>query len=118
MFDKNVAQQRADQLNILAAKGEPLPDKLSAPEQQLYISMRYLYLEYRKQHLTKDEAIKEKQMIFKAYIDNAFNYQLYLRQAEIQKVFASHYQEIKNSGCEVCKKLDKILCGLDEEVRQ
>jgi hypothetical protein len=112
MITKNDINQKADELNIKAAKGLPMPDDLKQPEQLYYLSLRYLYKEYRAGRIEKTQAQKERQQLTEAFIDNMYNYSMYKHQVEVHKVYAKEFQNIKNDGCKVCQKLYKTLCGL------
>lgn len=113
MLIKSEIQKRADELNILAANGKPLPDGLSLPEQLYFLALRSLYTDYRRKTITVEQAKAEKNKLSESFVDNMYNYELYNHQAKIQAIFARNYQDIRNNGCEVCQRLDKILCGLD-----
>lgn len=115
MLVKTEIYKRAEELNVLAANGKPLPDGLSLPEQLYFLALRSLYTDYRRKTITVEQAKAERSKLSEAFIDNMYNYELYRHQTEIQAVFARNYQDIRNNGCEVCQRLDKILCGLGLE---
>lgn len=52
-------------LERAAAKGEPAPDGLSAPQLRLYITLRGIYHDYRAGIISKSEAVREKDMAVK-----------------------------------------------------
>lgn len=115
MLVKSEITKRADELNILASKGQPMPDGLTSPEQLYYLSLRCLYTDYRKQVINVEQAKAERVKLTDSFIDNMYNYALYKHQVEVHLVYAKNFQDIKNNGCEVCNKLYKILCGLGLE---
>lgn len=112
MLVKSDISKRADELNILAAKGQPLPDNLTSPEQLYFLSLRALYIDYRNKLITVEQAKKERQQLSEAFIENMYNYSLYKHQKDVHLIYARNFQDIKNNGCEVCNRLYKILCGL------
>lgn len=115
MLIKSEVIKRADELNVLAANGKPLPDGLTSPEQLYFLSLRSLYTDYRRNIITVEQAKAERTKLSEAFIDNMYNYELYRRQSDIHAVYARHSQEILNNGCEVCDRIYKILCGLGLE---
>lgn len=114
MVVKNDLINKAEEINLLAFKGEPLEDGCDLAEQLLYLSLRKLYFLYSHEQITKAEAKKQKQSLVSSFVDTSYNIELYRVQAERHHVFSKHFQEIKNNGCEVCKKLNNILCGLEK----
>lgn len=113
MLTKNEMSKRADELNVIAAKGDPLPDGLTSPEQLYFLSLRQIYRDYRSGALELEQAKTEKLKAVDAYMDNMFNYQLYEHQAKLENVFS---KEFYKEGT-VCQKsgdcrLYRILCGL------
>lgn len=113
MLTKNEVYKRADELNVMAAKNMPMPDGLNSAEQLYFLSLRTLYMDYRRNAIEVEQAKAERLKLTEAFVENAYNYELYRHQADIQAIFAKNYQDIKNNGCEVCQRLDKILCGLE-----
>ncbi len=115
MVVKNDLMNRADEINMLAFKKIPLEGECNLAEQLLYLSLLKLYFLYSHEQITKSEAKKRKQSLVNSFVDTSYNIELYKVQAQRHHVFSKHFQEIKNNGCEVCKKLDKILCGLEQD---
>ena len=112
MLVKSDISKRADELNILAAKGQPLPENLTSPEQLYFLSLRALYTDYRNKSITVEQAKKERKQLSKAFIENMYNFQMYKHQTEVHLIYARNFQDIKKNGCEVCNRLYKVLCGL------
>ena len=113
MLTKNEMVKRADDLNAIAAKGDPLPDRLTAPEQLYFLSLRQIYRDYRLGALELEQAKAEKLKAVDAYMDNMHKYQLYEHQAELEKVFRAEFYKggtkcHKSGDC----RLYRILCGL------
>ena len=122
MLAKHEVIAKADKLNCMAAKLLPLPDGLTQPEQLLYKSLCLLYREYRNNQITAEQAKKEKQKLYSAYLDSAYDLDLWHTYGEICKIYQKKQYEIHKSGCKVCQSLNNLLCGLeavpDEEVHQ
>ncbi|MDO4945836.1 MAG: hypothetical protein Q4E74_11640 [Ruminococcus sp.] len=112
MLCKNEVIRRADELNKTAAKLMPLPDGLTQPEQLLYKSLCFVYRDYKIGKLTYEQARKEKQELYKAYTDAAYSLDMWRTYQKIVNVFRHKQYEIKNNGCEVCRSLERLLCGL------
>lgn len=106
---------RANEINMLAFKREPLEGECTLAEQLLYLSLLKLYFLYNQKQITKSEAKKQKQSLVNSFVSTSNHIELYKIQAQRHYVFSKHFQEIKNNGCEVCKKLDRILCGLEKD---
>lgn len=114
MLEKNKLCERANQINLLACKGEPLEGKCNQADHLLYLSFLKLYFLYNHEQITKAEAQKYKKRLIEEFIDTSYNLEMYRVQALRHKAFARYSQDIKNNGCQVCQKLDKVICGLEE----
>lgn len=112
MLVKSEVIAKADKLNSMAAKLLPMPDGLTQPEQLLFKSLCLLYREYRSGLLTSEQAKAEKQKLYKAYISAAYDLDLWHTYGEICKAYQHEQYEIHHNGCEVCQKLDRLLCGI------
>lgn len=104
---------KADKLNVMAAKLLPMPDDLTQPEQLLYKSLCLLYHEYRSGQITSEQAKEEKNMLYRSYINSAYDLDLWHTYGEICKIYQKKQFEIHHSGCKVCQSLDDLLCGLN-----
>lgn len=114
MLVKNELIARADEINKAAAKSEPLENSKDLAESLFYLSLRRLYFLYKHEQITKAEAVKQKQKLLDQFIDASYNLEMYRVQAQRHKAFARYSQDIKNNGCDVCRKLDKVICGFEE----
>lgn len=56
-----------EQLEQLAAKGEPLPKNLKPPETMLYYMLSGLYAKYQAGKLSKEEGRQQKRQIMNTY---------------------------------------------------
>ena len=115
MLTKNEMVKRADELNVIAAKGDPLPDGLTSPEQLYFLSLRQIYRDYRSGSLELEQAKAEKLKAVDAYMDNMFMYNLYEHHAKLEEIF---HKEFQREG--ICKKggdcnLYRIICGLEKK---
>lgn len=98
-----------EELEKLAAQGAEMPDSLNGAEQLMFLSLRQLYAIFRTGKLQKDIAKAEKMKILKEYEVNSLLLRSweYARQKEIR--LAPLISKINKSGCELCKKVVKIL---------
>ena len=96
-----------------AANLQPMPDGLSGPEQLLFLSLRTVYRDYRAGAINTDQAKREKAEVVKAYRLYAArdaageNLMERLRRSELVR------REIERGGCELCRRLTRILDGRD-----
>ena len=97
---------------------EFLLNDLTQPEQLLYKSLCLLYREYRSGQITREQALKDKKQMYSAYIDSAYMFDLYETYGKISEVFQHHSYEIKENGCDVCRRLDRLICGLPMRRRE
>jgi len=112
MLVKTEVIKKADELNRMAAKLLPLPEGLTQVEQLLYNSLCVVYREFRAGQINKKQALDEKQELYRAYINGAYALDLWQTYGEYAKVFQKCQYEIHHDGCEVCKRLNDILCGM------
>lgn len=114
MLVKSEIIAKAEDLNGMAAKLMPMPEDLTQPEQLLYKSLCFLYREYRSGQITREQALKDKKQMYSAYIDSTYMFDLYKTYGKIAETFQHRSHEIKENGCEVCRRLDRLICGLIE----
>ena len=99
-------------LERMAMHGGDMPNGLNGPEQQLFLSFRYLYGIYRLGRISKENAKTEKGKILTEFKQNNLNYLCWesgkARERKIQPLL----QDVKNCECETCKKLIKAIQGL------
>lgn len=116
MIDKNALLKKADDLNVMAAKLLPAPEGLHLYEQCYYRALVSLYREYHAGAMSIDQARADKRKLVDTYIDEAYTYDLSCEYADRLRVFQRYQHEIHKSGCPVCEKLNRALCGLETEV--
>lgn len=114
MIVKSELLNKAEYLNKLAAKGLPLPDNLSQPEQLYYLSLRQVYYDYNHKVIDLTSAKSEKRKLVNAYVSMAYDYDLYEWHVKHERTFQRYAMEIKDSGCNVCQRLERVLIGLEE----
>ena len=109
---KQISPLNVDELERLAMRGGDMPNGLNGPEQQLFLSFRYLYGIYRLGRISKDNAKTEKGKILTEFKQSNLNYLCWesgkARERKIQPLL----QDVKNCECETCKKLIKAIQGL------
>lgn len=101
-----------EELEKLAAKGEQMPDGLTAPEQLLFQSLRQLYALYKTGRIKKEWAKAEKTKILQEYAQNVLNHKCWVTSLERQRKLSYMIQDIRKCECETCKKVLRIVEGI------
>lgn len=97
---------------VAAMNGEEMPDNLSAPDQVLFMGLRYLYAQWRLGIIDKATAIKEKRMMVGTWEVHRFWDELFdkvTEQIKMTELARAEYR--KNPTVENGMKLVKILEG-------
>lgn len=89
------------ELDQLAKKGAPMPEGLPMHEQCYYISSRGLYAQYQAQHLTLEDAKKEKIEILKQYELGKEQWAFFLKLYEIEDKLKALKQDPFNTVVEL-----------------
>ncbi len=105
-----------DEINMMAAKQQPTPDGLCLPEQQLFISLRFLYQEYHLKRINKEQAIQDKSKLINSFEKAMFKFRVYEEFNRKANIYAHNSHKIHDTGCEVCKLIESILNGTFKEV--
>lgn len=113
MIDKKALEKRANDFNTMAARRTSMPDGLKLHEQLYYRLLSMLYADFHKGVIGKDEAKHSKAEYTKAYIEQAYKFDLSEEFFKRLKIFQKYQHEIHGSGCPVCEKLNRALCGLE-----
>lgn len=100
------------ELEKLAAAQKEMPMNMTASEQLLFLSLRCLYASYQTRKIDKETAKSEKTEILKTYEINVLKEKCYEQTKEIQREFAKHSHDIHNHGCEMCKRLSRVIIGI------
>lgn len=106
-----VGKMMQEELERLAAKSEPLPNNLTLPEQWLYLSLRVLYREFKTGAITREQATKEKTSILKQFEMAQLHHKAYTQATERSNKYGYLFAEAEKSGCDVCRKIVRILDG-------
>ncbi|MBQ6430821.1 MAG: hypothetical protein IJJ99_02965 [Oscillospiraceae bacterium] len=76
-----------------AMRGDELPKDLPMPDQLLYIGLRSLYWQVRKDIITRDTAVVEKRRLLEQYRINTFRFDMWQnaarREQEIESLLAA-----------------------------
>lgn len=113
MVDRQELKEKAEKFNNMAAHSQPMPDGLELHEQLYYRLLSMLYADFHKGIMGKDEAKHSKTEYTKAYIEQAYKFDLSEEFFQRLKIFQKLQPEIHKSGCPVCEKLNRALCGLE-----
>ena len=102
-----------EDIEKLAKSGTPLPDTATLAESLLYHNLRRLYWEYRHHILDANQAKMEKNRLIQQFGLE----QLYTRCGQQEYERWRRYQviqaEAEKNGCDICKKIVRILDGRD-----
>lgn len=99
------------EIEALASRGEKLPKSYTLPEQLLFLSLRVLHEEYRREEITKGQAIEEKARLVQQY-EEAVNWLAIYRQAvRIRNTMSWRFAAIEKSDCPHCRELIQIFDG-------
>ena len=108
-----------EQIERLASQGETLPEYTTQAEQVAFLSMCYLYHEYRQKKITKEQAANEKRYIKQAYLSAIQKQNDAIengkQENKIRIALGQITKEIELHGCELCQKLTRILDGRAEQ---
>ena len=105
----------APELEKLAAQGAEMPDGLDGAEQLLFQALRQLYALFRSGKIQKDMARREKTKILQEYSNNILLLESWNQARQREQKMSGILQEMKNSGCKVCKKFFKIHSGMSHD---
>lgn len=96
-----------------ARLGAPLPEGLDQPEQLYYLCVRQLYWAYAKGVLDKAGAVVEKRELLRQLEVRRLDYARYRELCRIRVEMAAVTPEIQAGSCPVCKRMVRILDGMD-----
>lgn len=97
---------------VAAMNGEEMPENLSAPDQVLFMGLRYLYAQWRQGTIDKTTAVKEKRMMVGTWEVHRFWDELFdkvTEQIRLTELARAEYR--KNPNVENGMKLVRILEG-------
>lgn len=105
-----------EKLEKLAAQQAEMPDGLDGAEQLMFLSLRYLYALFHSGKIKKDMARIEKTKILKEYANNVLLLKCWNQARQREQEMSVLLPEMKDSGCEVCRKFFKIHTGMKHEM--
>ena len=101
-------------IDKLAASGAEMPADLNGAEQLLFLSLRQLYAIFRTGNLNRDIAKHEKSMIYDQFRKYDLQCRSWTEGWERERRVQAMTQEIKESGCEVCKRMLRTMEGIEK----
>lgn len=104
-----------EEIERLAATDAEMPERLTMPEQLLYITLRTLYQNFRSGIVNRERAKREKSRIFVAYQNLKNEYKATEQHLEIKKRLSHNIGELYQCGCPNCKRLLNIFVGVDRQ---
>lgn len=102
------------EIEKLAASSAPLPPGLNQAEQYAFLCMRILYIQYAKNEISIEQAKTEKMQIVHEYSSGVLACKCWEQALERERRLSVLSPELKNSGCELCRKYARVLAGLKE----
>lgn len=99
------------EIEALAKKGTPLPDKATLAESLFYYNLRALYKEYRDRVIDRDRAKVEKVRLFNRFGVQKLWEDCGQENYERWRGFLKLASEAEKNGCEYCKRIVRVLEG-------
>lgn len=100
-----------DNIERAAMRSDSMPDRLSQPEQLLYLSFRYLYASYHNGTINREQAQTEKRDILRAFEDTQRLREIHLDACRVRVALGGYSKEVEQGDCDRCKKIMRILDG-------
>ena len=102
------------EIERLAGTGAQMPDELNAAEQLAFQSLRLLYVHYAMESITEEQGKQEKTRIIHEYNTNMLMLKSWTEARERSKKLSFLLPELKESGCEMCRKFFFTLSGYSD----
>ena len=100
-----------EDLEKMAARNEPMPEKLTPPQVHLYLSLVLLYRLYRLKVYTKKQASAEKLKVLDAYEMELLHWRVYAKAVQRRERLSPMFREMAESECKRCKKVVEVMTG-------
>lgn len=105
------------EFEVSAARGDPMPDGLSQPDQLLYNALAILYARYRSGFITRERAAQDKGKLLYEWERNRTRLESTDRLAKwhadlMRNIEAAQNEYRKNPSIEAADKLSKTLDGI------
>lgn len=101
-----------------AATAGPMPDELNGAEQLLFQALRLMYIQHALGKLDVEQARIEKTKLIKEYEVNTLKLRSWEEAHKRISKLSIVTPELKESGCELCKKYTAILSGYYRDYRE
>lgn len=99
------------EIEALAIRGEEVPKSYSLPEQLLFLSLRILHQEYRRDEITREQAVKEKARLVRQYEVAMGRLAVYQQAVQIRNTMSWRFAAVEKNGCPLCRELVQIFDG-------
>lgn len=99
------------EIETLAIKSEMVPARYTLPEQLLFLSLRILHEEYRRDEITREQAAKEKARLLDQFRRAQQLFAIFQHTVEIRNTMSWKFRNIEKNGCPHCQELIKIFDG-------
>ena len=104
-----------EEIERLAATDAEMPERLTMPEQLLFLTLRELYSNFRSGAVNRERAKREKSRIYVAYQSLINEYKATEQHWAIKKRLSHNISELYQCGCPNCKRLLNIFVGVDRQ---
>ena len=105
----------AAEIDEIARHGQPMPDNMRLTEILLYQSLRLLYRSYKLKIVSKEQAKSEKARIIQQFgVQNLWE-RTDAESAERWHKYQVVQSEAEKHGCEICRRIVRILDGREKE---
>jgi len=113
--DREVSEtMKIKDIEVLASRNAPMPDKFTPPEMFLFLSLRAIYSAWRKGTVETSQAKSEKTQVIKQYKELDLWHRIYTEQSAQLRQVQRYSDKIRISGCPVCNGLYNALSGLEK----
>ncbi|MDE6019999.1 MAG: hypothetical protein K2H01_03235 [Ruminococcus sp.] len=105
---------KIEDIEVLASRNAPMPDKLTPPEIFLFLSLRAVYAAWRTGTVETSQAKNEKTQVIRQYKELDLWHRIYTEQSSMLRQVQRYSDKIRISGCPVCYGLFRVLSGLED----
>lgn len=101
-----------NELELKAKRLDEMPDRLTQPEQLLFITLRHLYQSYKNRQIDVEQAKREKSKLIDEFASANIAYHADTETIRRLNNCGTLLSDANKNGCEVCKKMAKLITGI------
>ena len=102
----------SQEIDEMAKRNSPMPEKMSQSEQILFKSLRLTYEAFRRGLIDKRQGAKEKTEAINCFERMRLQEQMYVECSERAAEIGVLLSEANKCGCEVCRKIADVFTGI------